>query len=166
MTTQNNTTLFDLKEQFRLLYELATSEEDEQAFLDTLEGLKGELEVKAGGYTHVIKQLEMEAKECDNVIAAFKAKKEVRENHIKRMKEALMEAMDAAGVESIPAGEYTLKIAKNGGLQPLKIDGDVPDSFTKVIVEPDNKKIRDALLEGQELEFAHLEERGRHLNIK
>lgn len=166
MTTQMTTTLFDLKEQFRLLYELAISEDDEQAFIDTLEGLRGELEVKAGGYTHVIKQLEMEVKECDNVIANFKAKKEVRENHIKRMKEALMEAMDAAGVESILAGEYTLKIAKNGGLQPLKIDGDVPDSFTKVIVEPDNKKIRDALVEGQELEFAHLEPRGRHLNIK
>ena len=166
MTTQNNTTLFDLKEQFRLLYELATSEDDEQAFLDTLEGLVGELEVKAGGYTHVIKQLEMEAKECDNVIDAFKAKKEVRENHIKRMKEALMEAMDAAGVDSIPAGEYTLKIAKNGGLQPLVITGDVPDTFTKVIVEPDNKKIREALNDGENLDFAYLEERGRHLNIK
>jgi len=166
MTTQSNTTLFDLKEQFRLLYELATSEDDEQAFLDTLEGLVGELEVKAGGYVHVIKQLEMEAKECDNVIANFKAKKEVRENHIKRMKEALMEAMDVAGVDSIPAGEYTLKIAKNGGLQPLVITGDVPDTFTKVIVEPDNKKIREALNDGEDLDFAYLEERGRHLNIK
>ena len=161
-------TLFNLVGEFESLYALATSEnaEDEQIFIDTLEALRGELEAKAGGYTHVIKQLEMEAKECDNVIANFKAKKEVRENHIKRMKEALIGAMDAAGVDSIPAGEYTLKIAKNGGLQPLIIDGDVPDNFTKVIVEPDNKKIRDALLEGQDLEFAHLEPRGRHLNIK
>ena len=166
MTTQSNSTLFDLKEQFRALYELAIADDDEQAFLDTLEALKGELEVKAGGYTHVIKQLEMEAKECDNVIANFKAKKEVRENHIKRMKEALMEAMDAAGVDSIPAGEYTLKIAKNGGLQPLKIDGEVPDNYKKVIYEDDKDLIRKALNDGEELEFAHLEPRGRHLNIK
>lgn len=160
--------LFDLKEEFKALYELAVSEgtDDEQAFLDTLEALKGELEVKASGYTHVIKQLEMESKECDNVIAAFKAKKEVRENHIKRMKQALMEAMDVAGVDSIPAGEYTLKIAKNGGLQPLVINGDVPDTFTRVIVEPDSKKIREALNDGEKLDFAYLEERGRHLNIK
>jgi hypothetical protein len=159
-------TLFSLKEEFLALYELAVAEDDEQAFLDTLESLKGELEVKAGGYTHVIKQLEMEVGECDKVVAAFKHKKEVRENHIKRMKQALMEAMDVAGVDSIPAGEYTLKIQKNGGLQPLKIDGDVPDSFTKIIVEPDNDKIRQALKNGKELGFAHLEERGRHLNIK
>jgi hypothetical protein len=108
----------------------------------------------------------MEAEECDKVIEAFKAKKATRENNVKRMKEALLNAMDAAGIDTLTAGEYTLKIVNNGGVQPLKIDGDVPDSFTKVIVEPDNKKIRDALVEGQELEFAHLEPRGRHLNIK
>ncbi len=161
-------TLFDLREEFKALYELAIAEgaEEEQAFLDTLEALKGELEIKANGYTHVIKQLEMESKECENVIAAFKAKKEIRENHIKRMKQALIEAMDAAGVEQLPAGEYTLKIAKNGGLQPLKIDGEVPDNFTKIKIEPDNDLIRKALNDGEELGFAHLEERGRHLNIK
>lgn len=159
-------TLWTLKELFYQLYELATDDEDQQAFIDTLESLRGELVDKAAGYTHVIKQLEMEMQQCDQVVKEFSDKKEKRANAIKRMKQLMIEAMDAAGLESISAGEYTLKIAKNGGLQPLKIDGDVPDSFTKVIVEPDNKKIRDALLEGQELEFAHLEPRGRHLNIK
>lgn len=158
--------LYELTNEFEMLYELAASDEDEQAFLDTLEGLKGELSAKAGGYVHVINQLAMESAECSKVIDAFKAKKEVRENHIQRMKEALMKAMDAAGMDKLAVGEYTLKIANNGGLQPLKITGDVPDSFTKVIVEPDNKKIRDALVNGEALEFAHLEERGRHLNIK
>lgn len=158
--------LYELTNEFEMLYELAASDEDEQAFLDTLEGLKGELSAKAGGYVHVINQLAMEAAECSKVIDAFKAKKEVRENHIKRMKEALLNAMDAAGIDKLTAGEYTLKIANNGGLQPLKIDGDVPDSFSKVIVQPDNDRIRKVLVEGQELDFAHLEPRGRHLNIK
>ena len=160
--------LFDLREEFKALYELAIAEgaEEEQAFLDTMEALKGELGIKAGGYVHVIKTLEMEANECDNVLNAFKRKKETRVNSIKRMKEALIEAMDAAGVEQLPAGEYTLEIAKNGGLQPLKIDGEVPDNFTKIKIEPDNDLIRKALNDGEELEFAHLEPRGRHLNIK
>ena len=166
MSTQNSTTLYEIKEEFRALYELATEDDDEQAFVDTLEGLKGELSAKAGGYVHVIEQLLMEAAECSKVIDVFKAKKEVRENHVKRMKEALMEAMDAAGVDKLQADEYTLKIAKNGGVQPLKIDGEVPDNFTKVIVQPDNDLIRKALNDGEELEFAHLEPRGRHLNIK
>ena len=158
--------LYDLTGEFKALYELAINDEDPQAFLDTLEGLKGELAVKAGGYVHVIKQLTMEADECDKLIDAFTAKKSARMNNVKRMKEALIDAMDAAGIDSLKAGEFNLKISKNGGLQPMKITGEVPDSYTKVIVEPDNKKIRDALANGEVLEFAHLEERGRHLNIK
>lgn len=158
-------TLYDLKGEFLALYELATQTDDEQAFIDTLEGLKGELAVKASGYVHVMKQLEMEEAECDKVLDAFKAKKEQRRNARKRMAEAVMDALDLAGMKEIEAGEYTLKIANNGGLQPLTIDGDVPDNFMKVIYEPDNKKIRDALKDG-ELDFAHLEPRGRHLNIK
>lgn len=157
--------LYDIESDFLALYELATTEGDEQAFLDTLEALKGELEVKAGGYVHVIKQLEMEADECDKVIDAFKAKKATRTNNVKRMKEALMQAMDIAGVDKLPAGEYTLKIARNGGVQPLVL-GEVPDNYMKVKLEPDTEKIRKALNDGEELGFAHLEERGRHLNIK
>lgn len=159
-------TLWNLKEMFYQLYELATEDDDPQAFIDTLESLRGELVDKAAAYTHVIKQLDMEMQQCDQVVKEFTDKKNKRANAIKRMKQLMIEAMDAAGVDSIPAGEYTLKIQKNGGLQPLKIDGDVPDSFTKIIVEPDNDKIRQALKNGEVLGFAHLEERGRHLNIK
>ena len=158
--------LYELTGEFQALYELAINDEDPQAFLDTLEGLKGELEAKSAGYVHVINQLMMEANECDKVVEAFEAKKQTRVNNVKRMKEALINAMDAAGIDTLKAGEYTLKIAKNGGLQPLVITGDVPDNFTKVIVEPDNKKIREALNDGEDLDFAYLEERGRHLNIK
>lgn len=159
-------TLYEITGEFYALYEMATEDEDQQAFLDTLESLQYELHDKARGYAHVIKQLAMEAEECDKIIEAFTAKKQRRLNNVKRMKEALIGAMDAAGVKDVPAGEYTLKIVKNGGLQPLKIDGDVPDNYTKVIVQPDNEKIRKELNEGKNLGFAHLEERGRHLNIK
>lgn len=158
-------TLFDIKGDFLALYQLATEEEDEQAFLDTLEGLKGELEVKAAGYVQVMKQLEMEEAECDKVIEAFKAKKQKRANSYKRMSEALISAMEVAGEETLKAGEYELKIVGNGGLQPLEITGEVPDNFLKVIYEPDNAKIREAL-KYTELPFAHLNERGKRLKIK
>lgn len=159
-------TLYEIVGEYYKLYEFAIDEEDDQALIDTLEGLHGELSAKAAGCTHVIKQLEMEADECDKVIKAFQEKKKVRTNSIKRMKEAIMGAMDVAGLTELPAGEFTLKIAKNGGVQPMEITGEVPDNFLKVIYEADKDKIRQALKDGEELNFAHLEERGRHLNIK
>jgi hypothetical protein len=45
------------------------------------------------------------------------------------------------------------------------IDGVVPDNMTKVTIEPDTDKIR-AFLKENECEWAHLEERGRHIEVK
>ena len=159
-------TLFEIVDDYQNLYELATDPDtDPEVFNDTLEAIKGALEVKSSGYVNVIKQLEMEAKQADEVSEMFKAKAEVRKNNIKRMKEMLKSALEATNQESLPAGAYTIKLQKNGGVQPLVIDGDVPQNMTKVIVEPDNAKIRE-YLKNHSCEWAHLEERGKHIVIK
>ena len=153
-------TLFELTTDMQALYALATEEDDEQAFLDTLEGLKGMIQDKAASYVDVIQQLDMEAAKADLMAKQFAQKRDIRKNNVKRMKEALMIAMDA--------GNYTIKIVKNGGVQPLRITGEVPDNMTKVTVEPDGAKIREFLKDQPEhvCEWAFLEERGRHITIK
>jgi hypothetical protein len=159
-------TLFEIVDDYQNLYELATDPDtDPEVFNDTLEAIKGALEVKSSGYVNVIKQLEMEAKQADEVSEMFKAKAEVRKNNIKRMKEMLKSALETTNQESLTAGAYTIKLQKNGGVQPLVIDGDVPQNMTKVIVEPDNAKIRE-YLKDHSCEWAHLEERGKHIVIK
>ena len=159
-------TLFEIVDDYQNLYELATDPDtDPEVFNDTLEAIKGALEVKSCGYINVIKQLEMEAKQADEVSEMFKAKAEVRKNNIKRMKEMLKSALEATNQESLTAGAYTIKLQKNGGVQPLVIDGDVPQNMTKIIVEPDNAKIRE-YLKDHSCEWAHLEERGKHIVIK
>lgn len=158
--------IFDINAEFQSLYEMATDPDcDEQVFNDTLEALTGELSIKAAGYVAVINQLKMESKQADEVSKAFAEKKRVRDNHIKRMNEVLMFVMDQTGIEKLEAGDYTIKQQKNGGVQLLKIDGEVPESFTKVTVEPDNDKIRE-FLKDNECEWAHLEPRGKHIVIK
>ena len=159
-------TLFEIVDDYQNLYELATDPDtDPEVFNDTLEAIKGALEVKSYGYVNVIKQLEMEAKQADEVSEMFKAKAEVRKNNIKRMKEMLKSALETTNQESLTAGAYTIKLQKNGGVQPLVIDGDVPQNMTKVIVEPDNAKIRE-YLKDHLCEWAHLEPRGKHIVIK
>lgn len=160
-------TLFEITAEFNELYALATAEEvDEQVFNDTLESLTGELEVKGAGYVAVINQLDMEQKKAKELADQFKLKADVRANSIKRMKDALKVAMVQIGTDKIEAGDYTIKLQKNGGKQPLIIDGDVPESMCKVILEPDKDRIRAAIEEGQDVGYAHLEERGQHVVIK
>lgn len=160
-------TLFDIVGEFLELYNMATSEEveSEEAFIDTLESLKGELETKSSGYVAVINRLEAEQAKAEEIAKAYSAVAKSRKNAIKRMKDTLLLAMDSLDKTEMPAGDLTIKIKKNGGLQPLVIDGEVPDNMMKVIVEPDNDKIR-TFLKDNECEWAHLEERGRHIEIK
>ena len=114
-------TLYDLQGEYLRLYEMATDEDDEQAFLDTLESLDAELESKGNGYANVIKQLEMEAQECDRAIEAFQKKKEIRENHVKRMKEALIRAMDVIGKKVLRQANTRLKSQITVVYSPLRL---------------------------------------------
>jgi len=160
-------TLFELTDEFQWLHEMAADPEvDPDVFSDTLEALTGELEVKGRGYVSVIKQLEMEAKQAKEISQQFADKQKTRENHIKQMKEALLFAMTKIGTDQIEAGEWTIKVQKNGGLQPMVIDGEVPENFKRITIDDDKEKIRKALENGEELDFAHLEERGKHISIK
>lgn len=160
-------TLFEITTEFQQFYDMMTDEDmTDQAFLDTLESLTGELAAKASGYANVIKQVDMEAKQAKALELEFKHKKEVRENRIKLMKERIKDAMLTAKVDELDAGKFKIKLKGNGGLEPLKITGDVPDNYKKIIIENDTELIRKALEEGKELDFAHLEPRGKHIEIK
>ena len=159
-------TLFDISGEMQELYAMGTDPEtDPQVFEDTLEALKGELEVKSTGYVQVIKQMDMEAKQAEELSKMFADKAKVRKNNIKRMKEALQWVMETNDIDAMPAGAFTIKLQKNGGVAPLKITGEVPQNMTKVIVEPDNDKIRE-YLKDNECDWAHLGERGKHIVIK
>lgn len=161
--------LFDIVGEFNELYQMATSEEEqaEQVFIDTLESLKGELTQKAAGYVAVMNRLDMEMKKAEEIEKRYKAIKESRKNAIQRMKDACLWACDELGVKEIDAGDMTIKVKNNGGQLPLIIDKPeyVPENLTKITIEPDKAKIRE-YVENNECDFAHLEPRGRHIEVK
>ena len=161
-------TLFEITDEFERLYQMAIDEElSDEAFDGTFEMIMADLEVKAGGYSSVIKQIEMEADKAEELEKEFKRKKEVRQRRAKAMKEAIKYAMEVANVKELNAGKFTIKLKKNGGLEPLVIDQPeaVPDNMKIIKVENDTKLIREHLKDHQE-PWAHLEERGSHIEIK
>jgi hypothetical protein len=161
--------LFNIVGEFNQLYEMATSEEEqaEQVFIDTLDSLKTELSVKAEGYVAVMNRLDMEMKKAEEIEKRYKAIKESRKNAIQRMKDVCLWACDELGVDHIDAGDVTIKVKNNGGQLPLIIDDEtaVPQNLCKVIVEPDKALIRE-YLKDNECDFAHIGERGRHIEVK
>ena len=155
-----------------MLYDMATDvtgdPEQEQTFTDTLEALKGELEVKAEGYIHVIKQLEMEQERAEQLEYEWHLKAIKRKDSIQRMKSALVDAMKQTGHEQLEAGDYTLKVVKNGGQAPIIYDDEsaIPHSLMRIKYEKDAKLIREYLTEHPKTTWAHIGERGVHLGIK
>lgn len=160
-------TLYQLTNEYQALLDFGSScdPEDQQAFLDTLEGLTGEVADKVDAYAAVRTTLkgrrETVKKEIDRLTAILKT----IDNNIDRMDDTVQGAMDVMGVTELKSDLHKYKICKNGGKAPIIYDDAVPDNFQKVILQPDTERIREALEAGQELPFAHLGERGTHLRI-
>lgn len=158
-------TLYELTNEYKALLLMAEDPEvDPETIADTMEALEGELEVKAESYVVIIKELTAEAEKFKAESERLTKRKDTLELRIAQLKDRLIESMKETGRDKLPTEHFKLSIAKNGGVQPLKITGDVPKEYCKL--EPDNKKIRESLLLGEKLDFAQLEDRGVHLSIR
>ncbi len=159
--------LYQLTNNYETVLNMLYDEDiDEQMIFDTLEGIEGEIEDKADGYAKIIKELEArrDARKAESKRLSDSAK--VFDNRVNSLKQNLFNAMKQTGKTKFATDLFTFNIAKNGGKQALTIDGDVPEEYTKTIIENDTEKIRADLEAGRELPFAHLEPRGESLRIK
>ena len=145
---------------------LYDEEIDEQMILDTLEAIEGEIEDKADGYAKIIKELEAKQNARKEEAKRLTDSAKIFENRVKALKQNLFNTMKSTGKTKFVTDLFSFNIAKNGGKQTLTIDGDVPEEYTKTIIENDTDKIRQALENGEKLPFAHLEPRGESLRIK
>ena len=168
-------TLYDITEDLIALDELLesvdgdiTDEAVESAITEWFKELGDNLETKVDNYAQFIIELKARAAvrkaEASRLTARAKVGLNNADSLIKRMKEAFI-AMDMKKLET---KRFCVSVAKNGGLCPLDIHGDVPKEYTKstVVVSNDTEKIREVLGSGKELEFATLQERGTRLAIK
>ena len=166
--------LYELTGAYLELEDMLLDEEiDEQTVLDTLEGVKGEIEIKAEGYVKVLRSIESQAEAYAKEAEAFAKKAKTAKNRAESLKKALFNAMTEMDLPEIKTDLFKLKIVGNGGLQPLKIDipaEELPPIFQKVTITADTEKIRGMLAKGEEVTkeypWAHLEPRGRRLSIK
>lgn len=69
-------TLYELTADWLALMEMAEDPDiEEDVFMDTLEGIEGEIEDKADGYAKVIRQLEHDAEACGTEAKRFTEKR-------------------------------------------------------------------------------------------
>lgn len=162
--------LYDLSEQYAVLQEMAYDPEvDEQTLRDTMEALWGEIEEKADGYAKIILGMKTDAGILKAEEDRLYGRRKRLEERSAWLKENLMANMQAIGKEKFKTALFSFSIQKNGGKEPLVIDGSIEDIPGKFLIpqEPavNNEAIRQHLADRQ-VDWAHLEPRGVHLGIR
>lgn len=177
--------LFALTGEYNQLYDMMTETEepvDEEVIKDTMDAIMGSIEVKSEGYVAILNQLAMEEDACNQQIEKWMYRKKVRENAQKRLKERMVQAMEAIGKNEIKAGTTTICLRNNGGKLPLRYFSEdvadipkesidiqkVPKEYRKTVITEtiDTNKIRSALDRGEKLNFVKYGERGKGIRFK
>ena len=153
-------TLYELTNDWLMLMEMAEDPDiEEDVFMDTLEGIEGEIEIKADGYAKVIKQLEHDAEACDAEAKRFTEKKKFIENKIDRMKKSLQRVMELTGKTKFKTELFSFNIQNNPASVVVEADiKDIPEKYLKP-ADPtvDKKLLKEDLKAGVELDgVAHL----------
>ena len=131
--------------------------------------LWGEIEDKADGYAKIIMGMKADIEALRTEESRLAARRKALENRQQALKNNLEANMREMGKTKFKTALFSFNIQKNGGLQPLVIDGlleDIPGRF--LIPQPpvpNNEAIR-TLLENKAVEWAHLEPRGESLRIR
>lgn len=160
-------TLYELTDNFRQVLEMAQDPNiDEQAIIDTLEAIGGEIEYKADGYAKVIKELESDVEKLTTEIMRLSDRRKTLQNNIKRMKKLLTVAMQETGKIKFKTDLFSFNVQKNPPTLIIDEGAEIPKEYY-IPQDPklDTVRIKEMLKNGATLDFAHLEQ-GEGVRIK
>lgn len=161
------------------LYELASEYEDIRIMLDDdneVEGLVEKLnaielsvEDKVKNGIGLIRDLQGSIDVADAEIKRLVKLKQRREKNIEWLKQYYLDNLKYIGKQKVTTAIGTMTVAKSGGRRKMVIDDEnavpIEFKFTKTVDVIDKDNLYDALLDGEVIDGAHLEERGQYLKI-
>lgn len=164
------TALYVLAQDYRAAAEkLADLDLDEQTIADTLEGLSGDLEVKAVNTAMVARNMQGLAAQIKEAEQAMAARRKALEGRAERLTAYLLANMQHAGISKIESPHFCLSIKSNPAAVVINEPGLIPAEFMRQPEppppSPDKTAIKEAIKAGKEVPGAHLAQ-GVRLEIK
>lgn len=142
---------------------------DEQTISDTLEGLAGELEVKAVNVACFVRNLEASADAIKQAEAHMIARRKAMENRAARIKAYLLQNMERTGITKIECPQFKIAIRENPGSVVIDMLNAIPEDYLRQPepppAVPDKALIAKAIKDGFTVPGAHLE-RSKRIDIK
>lgn len=168
------TSLFALTEQYRQLQALADSETDipEDVIRDTLEGLGGELQLKAQNVARFVANQDAMADAIENAAEAMRARAKRLRGRTAYLRQYLLTNMQAANLPRLESPELVVAIKKNPASVVVFDEAAVPAEFKRTPPPapppqpvPDKRLIADIIKAGGAVPGCRLEQ-GFRLEIK
>ena len=151
------------------LYEIGAELRAALAELDAADGvLEGDLEMrldmvemafaeKVEGCLALAMERQAEADALADAARKMLARAKTQESSVQRLRDYVEACMRDAGARSVKTRLFTATIQRNPAR--LVLTGDVPEAFTEVVTttKPRTAAIKQALSDGMDLDFAHME---------
>lgn len=151
------------------LQKLAELDLDDQTVADTLEGLAGDIEVKATNVAMFARNLEATAEAIKGAEAQMAARRKAVEARAESLRAYLKAQMERTGITKIESPYFALTIKQNQPAVHVEDAALVPTEFKKFTPPPpptvDKKAVAEALKSGTDVPGCRLE-RGTRLEIK
>lgn len=163
-------TMYELTADYLEILDLANDPDiPPEVVADTLEGIGGEIEVKAENTAKILKELEASVAASKAEEKRLAERRKQLENNVQKIKERLFDMMKTTGKVKFKTDLFSFSIQKNGGKLPVVLDvkdtSELPDDLVKITETADLEAIRE-LLDAGDTRFAHYGERGESLRIK
>lgn len=159
--------LYELASNYRAIENMAGDPDvPDEALLDTLEAIEGEIEVKAENIGKLTESWDAQIMAVDAVIRRLQARKKTLANRIASLREYLRRNMDACGISRIESPYFLFTLAKGRPKVEIVSEADLPDEYCRIRREPDKTAILAALQSGRDVPGAILGESQPSLRIK
>lgn len=163
------THLYQLTSQMIGLQKLIEDGEMEpQALQDTLDGLEGDIQIKADGLLAYVANLGADVDAIDNEIKRLTARKNAIANRQESLREYLRFNMEQSGIDKITCPLFTITLRAAPAVVVIESEDLIPDMYKEIVetVKISKEAIKRHLKEGIHVPGARLGDGKRGLVIK
>lgn len=140
----------------------------DEVIADTLESMKGDVEVKAANVAFVIRNLDSFADQIKEAESEMSKRRKAIEARADRMRQYLKDNMIRCGITKIESPYFKLSIRDNPPAVSIDDGSQIPSDYWREIpasMEIDKKLILQAIEDGFDVPGAHIS-RGQRLEIR
>jgi hypothetical protein len=130
-----NTSLYQLSAEYQMAFQQIMELDgiiDQQIIADTLEGLAGDLEVKSLNVARYFQNLDAQAAAIKEAEARMAARRKAIENKALRLRQYLLQNMQACEISKISCPEFEISVRKNPAAVIIDDESLIPPEFIEI----------------------------------